>query len=81
MIYIDELSQLIMKRSKYVILLLVSIVSYMVVSQWLGEISPQPQYYTLETKTSTLSSLPPIHQTIGLADLDGILFDGQVVLT
>ena len=70
-----------MKRSKYVILLLVSIVSYMVVNQWLEDLSPQPPYHNLETKTSTLSSLLPSHQTIGLADLDGILFDGQVVLT
>ena len=67
-----------MKRSKYVILLGVSMVSYMLVNQLVVDLSSQPPYYTSETTTQ--SSLPPSHQTIGLEDLDGILFDGQVVL-
>ena len=73
-----------MKRSKYVRLLLVGIVLYMLytstllLNQWRVDLSHHPVHFTLETKTTTQSSLAPRHQTLGLEDLDGILYDGQV---
>ena len=73
--------QLIMKRSKYVLLLLASIVFYMLytssvlVNLWMVDLSHQPQHYTLQASTATL---PPVQDTIGRRDLEGILFDGQV---
>ena len=57
-----KFDQFIMKRSKYILLLLVSIVFYMLytstllVNKWLVDLSPQPPpHYPLETKTTTQS--------------------------
>ena len=69
-----------MKRSKYIILLLVCVVFYMLYTsnQWLKDLSHQPPRYQLEIKTTTHSTLPPIHDTIGLGDLDKTLYDSKV---
>ena len=77
------LYQLIMKRSKYVLLLLVVIVLYMLytsnllMNHRLLDLPHQPPHYHLETQTTTQSTLPLVHDTIGLQD--GILFDAKVM--
>ena len=73
-----------MKKLKYILLLVVSSVLYMLytssllVNQWLADQAHRPPGFTLQTEPGKQSSLPSSLQTIGQEDLDGILFDGQV---